>query len=112
MTQLLTKSVVQGEVNKKLYFLVTKRDKTGKMQPFDLTGFTLQIVIYDLLIQTIIVDHETVTQDILTANNACFYNNSTASSLTDGDYLARLVISVGSQIIKTKEFNWHVEKSK
>lgn len=110
MVNQIVKTVVQGEINTREYFLVKKRDSTGKLVPFDLTLLTIKIIIYDVKRSNFIVHNSTITQDLSVGINACYYLTEDPSTKDSGNYLGRLIITSGVEVIKTREFQWNVEK--
>jgi hypothetical protein len=110
MVNQLVKTLVQGETDKREYFLVKHRDQTGKLVPLDLTGKELSIIIYDVKRENFIIHESLVVQDISIATNACYYDIESESTEDYGNFLGRLIISSGSQITKSVEFQWNVEK--
>lgn len=110
MVNLLVKTLVKGEANKKEYFLLYRRDQNRKLVPFDVTGWTLSIILYDLKKQSYLINGSPVVQDVTIATNACYYQVEAGSTANDGDWLGRIVYTLAGQVGKTKEFQWHVEK--
>lgn len=108
MAKQVVKTVVQGEVNTRQWFNVKYRNSSGVVVPFDLTGYTVTINIYDVTRTTLLVNGGTisVTDPV---NGVCYFSTTSASSATVARSLGRLIMSLSGIVAKTREFQWIVE---